>query len=262
MNVLVIGGVAAGTKVAAKYKRVNPDANVTIVTKGKDISYAGCGLPYYVGGAIPDKEQLIVNTPAKFSALTGAMVYTEREVVKLDPMAKQAVARNIRTGMEETYSYDTCVIATGASSIIPPFTGVNLPGVFTMRTPEDAIEAREYLKNNNVKKAVVVGGGFIGLEVAENLLEQGLSVTVMDMAQQIMPGFDPEMADYAQRHLAKKGVKVLTSTKLESITGTLKAEGVQTDRGLLAADLVILSIGIRPNTGFCKDCGIDRKSVV
>lgn len=257
MNVLVIGGVAAGTKVAAKYKRVNPDANVTIVTKGKDISYAGCGLPYYVGGAIPDKEQLIVNTPAKFSALTGAMVYTEREVIKLAPTAKQAVARNIRTGMEETYSYDTCVIATGASSIIPPFAGVNLPGVFTMRTPEDAIEAREYLKNNNVKKAVVVGGGFIGLEVAENLLEQGLSVTVMDMAQQIMPGFDPEMADYAQRHLAKKGVKVLTSTKLESITGTLKAEGVQTDRGLLAADLVILSIGIRPNTGFCKDCGIE-----
>lgn len=257
MDILVIGGVAAGTKVAAKYKRVNPGANVTIVTKGKDISYAGCGLPYYVGEAIPDKEQLIVNTPAKFSALTGAMVYTEREVVRLDPAAKQAVAKNIRTGTEETYSYDTCVIATGASPIIPPFAGVSLPGVFTMRTPEDAIETREYLKNNDVKKAVVAGGGFIGLEVAENLLEQGISVTVIDMAPQIMPGFDPEMADYAQRHLAKKGVKVLTSTKLESITGTLKAEGVQTDHGPLAADLVILSIGIRPNTGFCQDCGIE-----
>lgn len=257
MDVLVIGGVAAGTKVAAKYKRVNPGANVTIVTKGKDISYAGCGLPYYVGEAIPDKEQLIVNTPAKFSALTGAMVYTEREVVKLDPTAKQAIAKNIRTGTEETYSYDACVIATGASPIIPPLAGVSLPGVFTMRTPEDAIEAREYLKNNDVKRAVVAGGGFIGLEVAENLLEQGLSVTVIDMAPQIMPGFDPEMADYVQRHLAKKGVKVLTSTKLESVTGTLKAEGVQTDRGPLAADLVILSIGIRPNTGFCEDCGIE-----
>ena len=117
-----------------------------------------------------------------------------------------------------------------------------------MRTPDDAIESREYLKANQVKKAVVVGGGFIGLEVAENLLAQGVSVTVMDMAPQIMPGFDPEMADYVVRHLAKKGIRVLTSTKLEGITGTLKAEGVQTDKGHLPADMVILSI--------------DRKSVV
>ena len=212
MNLLVIGGVAAGTKVAAKAKRVMPDAKVTIVTKGKDISYAGCGLPYYVGELIEGKDQLIVNTPAKFSALTGALVQTEREVTRLDVKEKKAVVRNLRTGGEEIYTYDACVIASGASSIVPPFTGVNLPGVFTMRTPDDAIESREYMKANQVKKAVVVGGGFIGLEVAENLLAQGVSVTVMDMAPQIMPGFDPEMADYAVRHLAKKGIRVLTST--------------------------------------------------
>ena len=257
MNLLVIGGVAAGTKVAAKAKRVMPDAKVTIVTKGKDISYAGCGLPYYVGELIEGKDQLIVNTPAKFSALTGALVQTEREVTRLDVKEKKAVVRNLRTGGEEIYTYDACVIASGASSIVPPFIGVNLPGVFTMRTPDDAIESREYMKANQVKKAVVVGGGFIGLEVAENLLAQGVSVTVMDMAPQIMPGFDPEMADYAVRHLAKKGIRVLTSTKLEGITGTLKAEGVQTDKGHLPADMVILSIGIRPNTGFLQDTGIE-----
>lgn len=257
MKVLVIGGVAAGTKAAAKFKRVNPDAEVTIVTRGKDISYAGCGLPYYVGGVIPEKEQLIVNTPAKFSSLTGAMVFTEREVVALDVQGKKATAKNLRTGAEEIYEYDACIVAVGASPVVPPLPGLNLPGVFVMRTPDDAIETREYVEREGAKRAVVVGGGFIGLEVAENLLEKGLSVTVIDMASQIMPGFDFEMADYAQRHLEKKGIKVMTATKLEGVTGDAKAQGVQTDKGLLTADIVVLSIGIRPNTGFLQDTGIE-----
>lgn len=257
MKLLVIGGVAAGTKAAAKFKRVNPEAEVTIVTKGKDISYAGCGLPYYVGGAIQEKEQLIVNTPEKYSALTGAMVYPQREVTALDPAAKKAIAKNLRTGAEEVYAYDKCIVAVGASPVVPPLPGLNLPGVFVMRTPDDAIETRDYIARDGVKRAVVVGGGFIGLEVAENLLEKGMSVTLIDMAPQIKPGFDVEMADYAVRHLAKKGIKVLTATRLEGVTGEERAEGVQTDQGLLPADVVILSIGIRPNTGFLQDTGIE-----
>ena len=257
MKLLVIGGVAAGTKAAAKFKRVNPEAEVTIVTKGKDISYAGCGLPYYVGGAIQEKEQLIVNTPEKYSALTGAMVYPQREVTALDPAAKKAIAKNLRTGAEEVYAYDKCIVAVGASPVVPPLPGLNLPGVFVMRTPDDAIETRDYIARDGVKRAVVVGGGFIGLEVAENLLEKGMSVTLIDMAPQIMPGFDVEMADYAVRHLAKKGIKVLTATRLEGVTGEERAEGVQTDQGLLPADVVILSIGIRPNAGFLQDTGIE-----
>ncbi len=141
--------------------------------------------------------------------------------------------------------------------MVPPLPGLNLPGVFVMRTPDDAIETRDYIARDGVKRAVVVGGGFIGLEVAENLLEKGMSVTLIDMAPQIMPGFDVEMADYAVRHLAKKGIKVLTATRLEGVTGEERAEGVQTDQGLLPADVVILSIGIRPNTGFLQDTGIE-----
>lgn len=259
MKLLVIGGVAAGTKAAAKFKRVNPEAEVTIVTRGRDISYAGCGLPYYVGGAIPEKEQLIVNTPEKYSSLTGAAVYPQREVVALDTAGKKATAKNLRTGVEETYVYDACIVAVGASPVVPPLPGLNLPGVFVMRTPDDAIETRDYISGGDVKRAVVVGGGFIGLEVAENLLEKGLSVTLIDMAPQIMPGFDGEMADYAVRHLEKKGIRVMTATKLEGVTGDGRAEGVQTDKGLLPADMVVLSIGIRPNTGFLQDTGIEMR---
>ncbi len=257
MDILVIGGVAAGTKAAAKLKRMNRDAQVTIVTKSRDISYAGCGLPYYVGNVIQDKGELIVNTPAKFSGLTGARVLNEREVYRLDPEAKTAFVRNLRTGAEEKYSYDSCIIASGASPVIPPVEGVSLPGVFSMRAPEDAIDARDYLERSQAKRAVVVGAGFIGLEIAENLQQQGLSVTVIDMADQIMPVFDFEMADYARRHLVKKGIRIFTGTKMEAIEGNGKAESVRTDKGTFAADIVVLSLGIRPNTGFLKESGIE-----
>ena len=257
MEVIIIGGVAAGTKVAAKLRRMDPSAEVTILTKDRDISYAGCGLPYYVGGLIEEKEQLIVNTPAKFTSLTGARVLVEREVVAVSAQSKEVVAKNLRTGTEEVYPYDECVIASGASSIVPNLPGISLPGVFTMRTPQDAIDLREYLEKESPKRAVVAGGGFIGLEAAENLAQQGLSVTVIDMAPQIMPGFDPEMADYAKRHLEQKGIRVLLNTRLEAVTGTVKAEGVKIPDAELKADVVVLSLGIRPNTAYLKDSGIE-----
>ncbi|MDO4355550.1 MAG: FAD-dependent oxidoreductase [Clostridia bacterium] len=253
MKLLVIGGVAAGTKVAAKFKRVDRSAEVTVVTMSRDISYAGCGLPYYVGGAIPSRDQLIVNTPASYAALTGAQVRNEREVVALDPQAKTATARNLRTGETEIYAYDACVVATGASAIVPKIEGATLPGVFTMRTPDDAIDLKKYVEDNQCAHAVVAGGGFIGLEIAENLQQLGLNVTVVDMADQIMPGFDFEMAEFCQRHLQKKGIRVLTATKLQAVTGAERATGIATDKGELRADVVVMSLGIRPNTAFLKD---------
>jgi len=230
VKILIIGGVAAGTKVAAKLKRENRDYDVTILTKSKDISYAGCGLPYYVGNVIEQREQLIVNTPASFSALTGATVLTETEVININRDQKSVEAKNLTTNEISTYSYDKLVIASGASPIKPPIEGVNLDGVYYMRTPEDAIGLREAVEVGKIKRAVVVGGGFIGLEVAENLSLQGVRVTVLDMAEHILPGFDPEIAEYVENHLANHGIMAMTNTRLEAILGEEKVEKVQTEK--------------------------------
>ena len=258
MNVIVIGGVAAGTKAAAKLKREDRSANVTIYTKGQDISYAGCGLPYYVGGSIETREELIVNSPEKYQGLTGVNVFTGMEATAVDAAAKAVTVRNTQTGESSVVNYDRLVLAVGAEPFVPGVPGVNLPGVYTMRTPDDAAGLRAYVEENHCRNAVVVGGGFIGLEIAENLMAKGLSVTVVDMANQLMPNiFDPEMADYVRRKLQAKGMRIRTGTALKGITGTAKAEGVDTSAGVLPADVVVLAIGIRPATGFLADSGIE-----
>ena len=147
MKVLIIGGVAAGTKAAAKLKRLDRSMEVQLITKGEDISYAGCGLPYYVGGTIESREQLIVNSPAKYAALTGAEVLTGREAFQVDTASKTVAARNLKTGETESYGYDKLVIATGASPVVPPVEGTALEGVFTMRTPEDAVATRAWARD-------------------------------------------------------------------------------------------------------------------
>ena len=252
----MIGGVAAGTKVAAKLKRENRGAEVRILAKDKDISYAGCGLPYYVGGVIADKGALIVNTPKKFSALTGADVLTGKEAVSLDRTAKTVTVVDTETKEREMYSYDKLVIATGASAVAPRLPGIELKNVFFMRKPEDAVALRAAIESGEVKRVVVAGGGFIGLEVAENLSATDVKVSVIDMASQILPGFDPEVAAYVERHLADRGIVCFTGTKLEGILGDERVEKIKTDRRAIKADAVVLSLGIRPNTAFFAVSGI------
>lgn len=254
MKTVIIGGVAAGTKVAAKLRRERPQDEVVIYTKSKNISYAGCGLPYYIGGAIATEEELIVNTPAKYMGLTGAVVHTDSEVTKVDPAEKTVFVNG------ETVSYDKLVIAVGASPVIPNIPGAALSGVFKVRTPEDAISARKFAEENECRRAVVIGGGFIGLEVAENLMAKGISVTVVDMAEQLMPNiFDYDMADYLKRKLTEAGVRILTKTSLQEICGEDKVSSVKTSSGSLSCDMVILAIGIRPATDFLEGTGIETE---
>ena len=253
MNIVVIGGVAAGTKAAAKLLRQDRTAQVTVYTKSTDISYAGCGLPYYVGGDIETRDELIVNTPERYMGLTGAQVKTGMEATKVDPAAK-----TVTFASGEVVSYDKLVIATGAAPFVPNVPGKDLPGVFTMRTPDDAIGLRSYVDENKCRSAVVVGAGFIGLEIAENLLKKGLKVTVVDMASQVMPNlFDAEVADYIRRQLQAKGIRVVTGAGLEMVLGGEKATGIRTAVGGFEGDVVVMAIGVRPATAFLNDSGVE-----
>ena len=251
MRYIILGGVAAGTKTAAKLLRQDRTADVVIYTKSQDISYAGCGLPYYIGGAIENRESLVVNTPAAFSALTGAKVCPGMEAVRVDPAAKTVTFAN---GQVE--AYDKLIVATGAAPFVPGVPGTDLAGVFTLRTPDDAQAIRDWAKG--CRNAVVVGGGFIGLETAENLQALGLSVTVVDMAAQVMPGlFDPDMADLIRRRLQERGIRIVTGAALKAVEGEGKVTAVSTTLGSFPADLAILALGIRPATDFLKDSGIE-----
>lgn len=258
MKVLIVGGVAAGTKTAAKLKREDRNAEVVVITKDKDISYAGCGLPYYVGGLIESRDELIVNTPQKYAGLTGVEVKTGKEAVGLNADRKEITVRDTETGTEEICSYDKLVLAVGASPAVLPVPGTDKQGVFKMRTPDDAIQIRSYAEEHQVKKAVVIGAGFIGLEAAENLKAKGIQVTVIDFASQILPNIlDEEMAAYAKKHLLKEGIRVITGTKTEEILGDSEVTGVKTSAGVLGCELLIMAAGIRPNTDFLTDSGIE-----
>lgn len=257
MKVLVLGGVAAGTKIAAKLMREDRSSEVIVLNKGTNISYAGCGLPYYVGHVIENREDLIVNTPEKYSKLTGVTVLTETEATKVDPEAKKVTAVDLKSGEEKVFDYDKLVISVGASPVKPPIEGCDLENVFFVRTPEDAIRLREVVDAGEVKKAVVVGAGYIGLEIAENLKLKGIRPFVLDMAPHVLPGFDPEMAEYVEGKLQEAGIPVVTGVAVTGMEGDGKVEKVITDKRAYKTDLVVLSAGIRPNTAFLEGTGIE-----
>lgn len=258
MKILVVGAVAAGTKTAAKLKRELGDtAEITVISKGKYISYAACGLPYYIGGVIKDRASLLENTPESYSRLTGVNLITGIEATKLDPAAKTVFARNVETGEELSYGYDKLVLTTGARPVVPNIPGMDLAGVYTLRDPDDADKIKAAAESGGVKRAVIVGGGMIGVEMAENLTNLGVRASIIDMAPHILPGFDADFADFIENLLGEAGIPVFTNDSVNAIEGEGKVQKVRTGRRAVKTDMVIMAVGVRPNTEWLKDSGIE-----
>ena len=265
MKVLIIGGVAAGPKTAAKIVRMKPGAEVTILERGSFLSYAGCGLPYYVSGEVKEQKDLMstpagaVRDAAFFQYVKNIKVQSGTEALEIDRAGKRVHVKILATGEEAWLPYDNLVIATGASPILPPIPGVDKKNVLTLHSVPSAEKLKELLADG-AKDAVIVGGGLIGVETAEALVSQGCHVTMVEMLPQILNMLDWEMARFVEQHMASKGVRVLTNTKtlaLESGKDDRVVAQVRTDKGLIPADIVILSVGVRANAGLAKNASLE-----
>ncbi len=258
MRLVILGGVAAGTKAAARARREYPEAEVTILTQDEYVAYAGCGMPYYVGGIIHDAGELIVRTPEEFKHENRIEALTRHQATAIDPDAHTVTARDLTLGVERTFPYDKLIIATGAVPVLPAIDGIHLKRVSTVRGLTDAKKIRALVDTGKLRQAIVVGGGFIGLEMAENLAVRGLHVSVVEMRDAILPGFDADIALLAQQHLTEHGVPVYTGETVTRILGNVAGEavGVETNARTLEADLVILSAGIAPNTAVAAAAGV------
>ncbi|MCS7201761.1 MAG: FAD-dependent oxidoreductase [Dictyoglomus sp.] len=260
-KIIIVGGVASGTKAGAKAKREDPSSEVIIFTNEEYISYSGCGLPYYIGGVVSAKEHLILKTPQDFKHDMGIDVYTKHEVVYIDPENKKIIVKDLSNNTLKEFYYDKLILATGASPVKPKIEGFDLKKVFTLRSVNDALKIREILDNNPPKNPLIVGGGFIGLEIAENLKERGLNVKIIEVAEQILPGYDFEIAKLVEKYLIEeKGINILTKKRVTKFLGNEKKEvsKVILENGeILDADLVIWSAGVKPNTDLAKKIGIE-----
>jgi NADPH-dependent 2,4-dienoyl-CoA reductase/sulfur reductase-like enzyme/rhodanese-related sulfurtransferase len=275
MKVIIVGGVAGGASCAARLRRLDEEAEILMVERGPYVSYANCGLPYHVGGAIEAEASLLVATEATFRKQFAVDCRTNCEVVGIDSVNKTVELKNCLTDEVSTETYDKLVLSPGAAPIRPPFPGIDLPGIFSVRTVPDARNIKKWLNLDKSKPcigpctdfvtfskpkhAVVVGGGFIGLEMVENFIELGMDVTLIERMNQLMPPFDPEMALLIKRYMEKYGVKFELG---ESVTGFEHDESgmleVLTESGKRhSADVVILAIGVSPETKLAKMAGIE-----
>ncbi len=257
MKVIIIGAVAAGSKAAAKLKRLKPDWQIIIYTADNNISYSECGLPYYIAGTFKDVHKLVIRTPQDFKK-QGIEVFTKHFVEKIYPDKKQILIKNLQTKEEFTDNYDKLIIATGARPNVPDIQGVNLQNVFTLRTIEDGIAIKNAVLQN--KKAVILGGGYIGIELLEAFVKQGLYISLIQSSEAIMSIFDNDLAQIIQKYVIQKNleqVKIINNQTITSIEGEEKVQKIILSDGKeIQTDMVVISAGIKPNVEITQNTGI------
>lgn len=256
-RILIVGGVAGGASCAARLRRLDETAEIVLFERGEYISFANCGLPYYIGGVIPKREQLLVQDVQTMNAWFNLEIHTKAEVIAIQPEQKTVTVRYLRTGEERQERYDVLVLSPGASPIVPRLEGLEeaRDRIFTIRNIADVDALKGFMDTTAPKTAVVVGGGFIGLEMAENLRHKGLDVHLVEAADQVMTALDPEMATLIAAELKKDGVKLSLGTAIQGFADAGKTV-VLADGSRIATDLTVLAIGVRPESGLIKDAGL------
>ena len=256
MKLLIVGGVAGGASAAARAARLDSSAEIIVFERGKYISFANCGLPYYIGELIKQRDSLMVMTPEKFKGRTGIEVRIQQEAIEINPDKKEVTVKNLRSGDTYTESYDKLLLSTGSRPFIPPIPGVNDPDLMTLWTIPDVDRIKERV-DKGIKKALVVGGGFIGLEVTENLVKRGVEVTLVEMLPHVMSTLDTEMSCMLETKLNEKGVKLQLGngiSEVKRVSGELTA--VLQDGTQIPTELIIMSVGVKPNNELAANAGL------
>ena len=257
-KILIIGGVAGGASAAARLRRLDETSEIVMFERGSYISYANCGLPYHIGNVIKERASLLLQTPEAMSSKYNIDVRVESEVISINREHKTIDVKKLKTGEVYTESYDTLIISTGSSPLKPPIEGINSPGIFTLWTVPDTDEIKKFINEKKPKNAVVIGGGFIGLEVAENLTSAGINVTVAEAMDQVMAPVDYEMAQLVQENMVSNNVNLILGDGVSKFSSENGSVMITLASGrALSADMVILSIGVRPNGQLAKDSGLE-----
>ena len=258
MKVIIVGGVAGGATAAARIRRLDERAEIVVFERSGFISYANCGLPYYIGDVITDAEELTLQTPESFYSRFRVDMRVHHEVTAIHPEKKTVSVKNLKTGEKFEESYDKLILSPGAKPTKPRFPGADLDKVFTLRTVEDTLRIKNYINEKHPQSVVLAGGGFIGLELAENLCDLGMDVTVVEYAKQLMSPFDLDMAAFIHNEMRKHGVKLVLGRAVEGLEE--KDDGIKVllrDDASLHADMVVLAIGVTPDTVLAKDAGLE-----
>lgn len=258
MKVVIIGGVAGGATAAARIRRLDEQAEIIVFERSGFISYANCGLPYYIGGAIEDENELTLQTPESFWKRFRVKMNVRHEVTAIHPESKTVTVENLESGTVFTESYDKLILSPGAKPIKPNFNGIDSNRIFMLRTVEDTLKIKKYTEDHHPRSAVVVGGGFIGIEVAENLRDLGMTVTLVEAAGQLMAPFDGDMASFIHAEVRNNGVDLKLSHMVEGFADTDNGIGVNLkDADTLHTDMVVMAIGVAPETALAKGAGLE-----